>query len=421
MNHNTTLHLNEDMDTDAEPVAPSLKLQVDTITLDYTAYNALRAILSLHYPTSQDSEPDYDHLQNTLATTHSLLKLFRSRHTHLPLRLKFRLCLLRFAHLLHRAEGSTDLTHPQSKQSLRLKQLRRSNRDRAETWWAMRRATYSQSSLIDPDTADALACKLEEASTLPSEAPDGVDKRARAGTASTDNDNVGTEPSLLDILPMFVELASMRSRLLGSDGVVTEQWMQLATEFMVQAFMEQRLRFDAQGCSALLEAFAWGPIDTVTLEDEVELVEKVNRDHDVFLMSNDGSDSDSVSVDGSSLTNEHEHVSADRFNHLRDRAISELIPDHTAADTAGLFTELIASRTQRTHNSRSQFKLQMWNYLRRLSKSVPKPMLTQLEEVEQGSRTRIDQEGWKPEVETTERLRRIWARGSLGLATDQLW
>lgn len=63
--------------------------------------------------------------------------------------------------------------------------------------------------------------------------------------------------SLLDTLPIFIALTATVTRM-NEDFKISDEWMELAAEYMQQAALEQYLIYGAQGPGPLREAFAWG-------------------------------------------------------------------------------------------------------------------------------------------------------------------
>ncbi|KAI7238312.1 hypothetical protein KC330_g2662 [Hortaea werneckii] len=230
-------------------------LEVDILMLDYITYQATNACLF-----SRDLKPSTSFsLPNNLGMSDSFLALFQARHPgyQLDAELHFRLLLLKFTALFTQRLTRNPTTPPTSA----LAELRQSNQDRAREWIASEERIPSYSYNTRPfDDASAFPSRdiLERnrahvlhGLNIPAE--DEAYEDAHYGTPSC--------LSLLDLLPLFMEVSAARQAMLAAsmpESGLTEQWMQLACSFMLQACLEQYLVVGASGTDAIDEAFAWG-------------------------------------------------------------------------------------------------------------------------------------------------------------------
>ncbi|KAI7418146.1 hypothetical protein KC336_g9778 [Hortaea werneckii] len=230
-------------------------LEVDLFILDYITYQATNACLS-----SRDLQPSTSFsLSNNLAMSDSFLALFQARHPgcQLDAELHFRLLLLKLTALFTQRLTRNPTTPPTSA----LEELRQNNQDRAREWIASEERIPSHGYNIKPfDDASAFPSRdiLERNRAhvlhgLNVPAEDEAYEDAHYGTPSC--------LSLLDLLPLFMEVSAARQAMLAAsvpESELTEQWMQLACSFMLQACLEQYLVVGASGTDAIDEAFAWG-------------------------------------------------------------------------------------------------------------------------------------------------------------------
>ncbi|GAB1728433.1 hypothetical protein NU195Hw_g2344t1 [Hortaea werneckii] len=230
-------------------------LEVDLLILDYITYQATNACLS-----SRDLQPSTSFsLSNNLAMSDSFLALFQARHPayQLDAELHFRLLLLKLTALFTQRLTRNPTTPPKSA----LEELRQNNQDRAREWIASEERIPSHGYNMRPfDDASAFPSRdiLERNRAhvlhgLNVPAEDEAYEDAHYGTPSC--------LSLLDLLPLFMEVSAARQVMLAAsvpESGLTEQWMQLACSFMLQACLEQYLVAGANGTDAIDEAFAWG-------------------------------------------------------------------------------------------------------------------------------------------------------------------
>ncbi|KAI7258108.1 hypothetical protein KC352_g10772, partial [Hortaea werneckii] len=230
-------------------------LEVDLLILDYITYQATNACLS-----SRDLQPSTSFsLSNNLAMSDSFLALFQARHPgyQLDAELHFRLLLLKLTALFTQRLTRNPTTPPTSA----LEELRQNNQDRAREWIASEERIpcrgYNMRSFDDAaafpsrDILERNRAHVLHGLSVPAE--DEAYEDAHYGTPSC--------LSLLDLLPLFMEVSAARQVMLAAsvpESGLTEQWMQLACSFMLQACLEQYLVVGVSGTDAIDEAFAWG-------------------------------------------------------------------------------------------------------------------------------------------------------------------
>ncbi|TKA69384.1 hypothetical protein B0A55_08681 [Friedmanniomyces simplex] len=228
----------------------STLLDVDIMILDYLAQQTTSACFASRKP--QTNLTPAISLAHNLPLTDTFLALFKHRHQDYTLdaELRFRLLLLKLTVLF-----TQRLTrNPSTPSPAALKRLRETNVARAKDW------------IIAATNHSLLAIPLNSTTLLPS--PDDLDRnRAHilhsfdlpAEDEAYEDVYYGTTDSvaLLDLLPLFIQVSAARNAMMNESGL-TETWMQMAAEFMLQAVLEQYLVFDAQGRGIAEEAFAWG-------------------------------------------------------------------------------------------------------------------------------------------------------------------
>ena len=353
-------------------------LEVDIMMMDYIAYQATNAGLASRDPTTSSPLS----LRQNLALTDSFLAIFQVRHPEYKLdaELRFRLRLLKLVTLF-----SQRLTrNPTTPLRSALKQVRASNQDRARTWISsaerLPTANHDISAFDDsssfPRREELERNRAHVLHELGIPAEDEAYEDAHYGTSEY--------ISLLDLLPQFMQISAARNAMSNSN--LSEQWMRMAGEFMLQACLEQYLVVGANGSDAVDEAFAWGykareqdgdsmeidgkggetPEDEVNemLEDEIYETEvdgwtAVKQHYLELLFPPSAAKS---SKDTYSVSSSDEDAAADR------RA--------TAAD--------IVSRLEMTaaQHPIDTFEKTILSYLAGMSLSIPKPVLVQLEDGE---------------------------------------
>ncbi|KAK0928554.1 hypothetical protein LTR29_017377 [Friedmanniomyces endolithicus] len=248
----------------------STSLEVDIIILDYLAYQSIGACFASRRPRANLSLAVS--LAHNLSMTDTFLALFKHRHLHYTLdaELRFRLLLLKLAALF-----TQRLTrNPSTPSPTSLIQLRETNHVRARDWLSTVTTQNLPGMPIDanmllhsPENLDRNRAHVLHSLDLPAE--DEAYEDAYYGTA----DSV----AYLDLLPLFVQVSAARNAMMDPSGL-TDAWMRMAAEFMLQAVLEQYLVFGSRGAEVIEEAFAWGlrAADGQRMEVDGEEVDEVN-------------------------------------------------------------------------------------------------------------------------------------------------
>jgi len=153
---------------------------------------------------------------------------------------------------------------------------------------------------------------------------------------------------LMDLLPTFMTLSAV----VGSGNQPSTRWMVLAAEFMLQAAYETRI-IETMYLAAVQEAFAWGcysskaePLDEEGVDEGYESVDAMFRD----------GNTDAEFVDWDSI----------RAMHLEELLLQ----------SAGTNFDLHA--VESSHDV-AKFETNVCEYLKGLSRSIPLPIIAQLE------------------------------------------
>ncbi|KAK5131384.1 hypothetical protein LTR08_000987 [Meristemomyces frigidus] len=349
-------------------------LEVDILILDYAVYESIAACLASRDP-STDTPVSLAH---SLAMTKDFVAIFKARHpTYTDLELRFRMRLLQFAILF-----TQRLTrNPATPARADTQHLRANNLDRARRWIGTAERVPSAAYTTEPfDTPSSFPTteKLEHNRAyvlyeLDIPAEDEAYEDSFYGTVSC--------VSLLDLLPMFMQVSAARS----AHNSATEDWMQLACEFMLQACLEQYLVCGAQGSDAVNEAFAWGYRDSAGTEgresgEEVDNKREGGDDEEVNDMFEDPVYESEI--DG--WRQVREHYIAWLFPPAKSSKDTYSVP--TPSDDAGdsdrppVATDLVSQlEMAAAEHPIATFENTMLKFLSELSQSVTRPILVQLE------------------------------------------
>lgn len=337
-------------------------LEVDHMTLDYIAYQTIRACLSSR-KTSERSEPSHN-LASNLAMSSNFLAIFKHRHPYFKpdAELRFRLLVLRLTTLF--TQRLTENPTTPSKDDLET--LRLSNQERARRWIgrAICVPTLSHDvTMLDEElpipaeTLDRNRAHVLHQLDIPAE--DELYQDAFYGTSSS--------ISLLDLIPLFMQVSAARNAMSVSN--LSETWMELACELMLQACLEQYLVCGAHGSDAIDEAFAWGYKDSERVTEDGSFAEDPNE---IEVMFED----------------EDYEAEVASWPRWKSQYLTLLFPPSSpgsvpeedakvANNGIGLtsFLEIIAS----THRI-DGFETSFLTFLLALHDSIPKPVLVQLED-----------------------------------------
>lgn len=338
-------------------VHEDVALEVDHMILDYTAYQAIKACLASR--NHRNRAPSSISLSASVSMVNSFLPIFKARHPTYKAdpELKFRVKLLQLVTLF-----TQRLTrNPTTPSETSLTALRESDKERTQKW--ILRTNIIPSSSFDVQSLDDQfpisshelksnrAHVLQELS-IPAE--DGHNEDAFYGTLST--------VSLLDLLGLFMEVSAARNAMSASQ--LSERWMQLASEFMLQACLEQYLVVGTEGSDAIDMAFAWGYDNEAN--DELQHVSEINDmfEDEEYAMEVKGWSG----VKGSYL----EHL-------LLPNEASKPGPSGTSDKDGGVRSLVSHFEAIAAEFPIAAFESSILEFLESLSKSVPEPVLAQLE------------------------------------------
>ncbi|MCJ1378072.1 hypothetical protein MMC17_001168 [Xylographa soralifera] len=219
---------------------PTTQLDVDTAILSYLLHSSTLTLLR-HAPASPPNPTlpaSARKLELPLQMVDSFLTLFHTAHpsAHPSPPLHLRLFLLRFTALFTLRHFSCASTPSPAAFSA----LRRTHAARAAAFLAQH----------DPLSGCDVAAYERDACA--SERPVRTSEHLTPAS-----ERLTPQLSLLDTLPLFVDLAARAAAVYGD--APTQQWRGLAGRYMAAAAVEAYLVGGAEGPGALREAFAWGP------------------------------------------------------------------------------------------------------------------------------------------------------------------
>jgi len=171
--------------------------------------------------------------------------------------------------------------------------------------------------------------------------------------------------TLLDLLPSFMEISAARNAMNNSN--LSERWMRLACEWMLQACLEQVLVLGANRADLVDEAFAWGY--TNRNSDKSSGIEQ-------NTMQNEAEDEINLMFEDEDYESE--------IDGWQDVKLEFLRQTYTGTPDTGYDAESLHATT--THLQRLAAKYQIatfesavLEFLVVMSQSMPKPVLAQLE------------------------------------------
>ena len=329
-------------------------LEVDHMILDYIAYHAIKACLASRLPEQQSHSAES--LSACLSMSEAFLSIFKARHPTYKAdpELKFRIKLLKLVTLFIQR-----LTfNPTTPSETSLEVLRESNGERAWNW--IGDVANAPSSIFNNDAFDVQFPLLaEEYQRNRAHVLHQLDIPAEDD--ETEDAFYGTHDciSLLDILPIFIEVSAARNAMSASN--LSERWMHLASNFMLQASLEQYLVVGAQGVDAIDEAFSWG----YRTESDVEVQQ--NADINEMFEDEDG------------------HVEVEGWSAIKASYLNRLFPPgavqvHSSIEGDRVESDLVAHlETVAAAFSITEFEMSILEFLEALSKSIREPVLAQLE------------------------------------------
>ena len=229
---------------------PAYALEVDEMILEYLLYKTTKAFLDA-FRSYGAHHGNRDRLKaesaaSLLQVFDLFLQLFKANHPNrdfLP-ELNFNIKLLEFTVLF------TQRNAPQALSSSSRDQLRKTSQQNAAfrmKWWAKGRRDDQGSAAEDT----IIGCWHDYFTLSPSTSTD-LKASLQADAAKV--------ISLIELLPLFLDLSADMAILLGQD--VSEQWMRLAAEFMLQSAWENHAHLASEaGDEPLKIAFGWGQWD----------------------------------------------------------------------------------------------------------------------------------------------------------------
>jgi hypothetical protein len=239
---------------------PEYSLDVDEMILEYLLHNTTRALLHDFRSRQRPENDNHDHSADSAATLlqvfDQFLELFKLNHPSYDFSpdTEFSIKLLQFV-ILFTHQKSPEALSPSSRE--RLKQLSKQNCIIRIKWWDTGRSIDGQSS---PE--ENIFDSWRDFFALPGSAESGEQKDLPCNIHADGADFI----PLFDLLPYFLDLSADMAAILGQD--VTEQWMVLAAEFMLQSAWEKHVYLDADANEEPLKvAFGWGRWDQ---EEELE-------------------------------------------------------------------------------------------------------------------------------------------------------
>ncbi|KAK5716790.1 hypothetical protein LTR15_009683 [Elasticomyces elasticus] len=343
----------------------STSLEVDVMILDYLAYQTICAC----FASRGLEESTAISVPHNLTILETFLPLFKHNHPGYAFdpELRFRVLLFKLVSLYtQRLTRNTSRLLPEA-----LKQLRDANRARAEEWMD---ATASPN-LIDavPTTEDLERNRAEVLHRLKIPAEDEAYEDAHYGTPSS--------VSLLDLLPLIVQVSAARSAMIEESGL-TEQWMHMAAELMLQAVLEQCLVCGANDGVAVNQAFAWGlKVQAGRMEVDGEAQDEKEKDEVDFMFTDAVYETE---VEGwADIKRSYLAELLPSVDEEQAKSSKETYSIPSSDDASGRTPSAIdvVSRLEMAaaRHPLDKFEANVLGFLDALSKSIPVPVLVQLE------------------------------------------
>lgn len=281
--------------------------------------------------------------------------------------------------------ASRDLSRPSVSA---LAALRKQNSRRAHRW--------NQGSQLQPVTApdDSNAEQYRDAT--------------RVRRIDSANQIANDDVHLLDLIPSFISLTKRRARLAADDWETSQQWLELAADFMLLAAAESSSVESKEPDKFVKEAFAWGPLTR-------------RSDHESNAMAIDGT------VDPSDRDLQHDDENDIFLVNPRSRSQIGEVADSggkpSREEAAALWYRIRASRIATLQSKAGsidvlrlgeymKFVRSMHEYTSALAESVSAPLLSQLEDAavaeRQGKSPKVELDGEMLTVEETNCLLRLW-------------
>ncbi|KAK3055910.1 hypothetical protein LTR09_003144 [Extremus antarcticus] len=358
-------------------------LEVDHMILDYLAHQTIEACLGSRMPERQGGA--LLTLASNLAMADSFMSIFKARHpSYKPaaeLRLRLRLsqmatlCTQRFT------------PNPTTPSRDVLRALRVSNQQRARQWIGVadripsaRHDTepFDQHLPIHDAGLERNRAHVLHQLGLPAE--DEHYEDAFYGTASC--------VSLLDLIPLFMQLSAARNAM--NESNLTAFWMELASELMVQACLEQYLVVGAHGTDAVDEAFAWG---------------HKPAKHDSPAPTNGAATEDLQDEVNAMFEDEDYEVDVEGWKDMKTSYLELLFAASPVdGETAGSGVDDHVTRleTVAAQHPIETLETLLLTFLSALSDSMPRPVLVQLEQGKLDGMTKQQTDDFLADLETIE-------------------
>lgn len=299
-----------------------ISLDVDLMILDYLLHDAIQACLNS--PHAVDS---------AVRRVDDFLALFKVRHSSYTPdpELHFRQLLSQLLILIVNRHRRTSISPPLDS----LLSLRAENAARVRTWTQSSTrptASYTIFQLNESLPKDEVTVNTNRKNALDSL---GLD---------TTQEFYGSEYSisLLDLLPLFMHVSALPVTKIYQSQI-NDIWMRLATEWILQACLEQYLVCGARGTECIDEAFAWG-----YQKDGAGVVNAMFEDAEF-----------KVEIEG--------------WKEWKAKSLELLMAEVPEERIQGRLEGLAEE------NSMKDFEKSIVKYLEALGKCIPEPMLVQLE------------------------------------------
>jgi hypothetical protein len=228
-------------------------LDVDEMILEYLLYNTIKAQLCDLRSRGKAEHGAYNRdigaATRLIQVFDQYLELFKHNHPDYDFspEIDFSIMLLQFVVLFTQRHSPKWLS--QSSRD-KLKQSSTQYSAIRLEWWDARHPPERQQSSREEDIVNSWRGFF----TLPT---GGTEKETTAASLRNLQAQASKSIPLLELLPVFLHLSAEMATNLGQD--VTQQWMVLAVEFMLQSAWEKLVYLDADGTKEPLKAaFGWG-------------------------------------------------------------------------------------------------------------------------------------------------------------------
>lgn len=315
-------------------------LEVDHMILDYLMHQAITTCFATAH------QFDASSVDEALIQVNDFRQLFSARHPDYSMdnELRFRQVLLQLTALATQRFIPHKSTPPPSS----LAALRARNSARARTWIETASRMPTAKHDLTPFDADL---PLDQATLFGNRTSFLRSLELPVHSAQIQFFGSPESLTLLDLLPLFMRVSAASCETLY-EGEINDQWMRLASQWMFQACLEQYLICGMSGSDALDEAFAWG-----------------------YKRGNAASGAEEEVDNGmvNSMFEDSQYAQeVEGWSQWKEKALHRLL-SHGEQDIRSHLAALAELNPMR------QFSETVLQYLEALSKSIPKPVLLQLE------------------------------------------